>query len=331
MSDEFRIPPAPPTPTPTATPERRRTGLVFGAIVAVLALVGAFAFVSTRGDDSAQAQALALSFSPGRSETYEIHQTMNGTLSSDLLGGDQPIDLEMTQRVGWAVTDVDAQGNATIRVTVDHVSGTLGGQPIPSASADMQPIDMVVAPDGRVLSAGGLALGGAGQTNGFGFPGMSQIMPILPDDGRAVAPGDTWDKSFSQPFPFGDGRIRYTATSRYDRNVTVDGREAAVIVTDMKVPLDFTLRFADLLDAMGGSDALPSGATGLDALGDASIVYGGQGSFTQTSSVDLAARELVRSSSSGDFDISMSLRGVPGMDAGAIAFRGTFTQDLSKV
>jgi hypothetical protein len=331
MSEEtLTVPPPPPTAAEPRPPRRRRAGLVAGAVVVVIAVVGALVFVATRDADRAQAQPLALSFAQGDSRSYEIHQTIDGTLSSDLLGGDQPIDLDLTQRVTWAVTDVDGHGVATIEVTVDDISGTVDGQPIPSASSDVPPIEIQVAPDGRVVSAGGLALGGAGQTQGFGFPGMSQITPLLPDDGHAVAPGDTWHTAFSQPFPYGDGTIRFSADSRYDRDETLDGRDAAVIVTDMKVPLDFTLDLADLLDALGGAEDLPAGATGLDLLGDASLTYGGQGTISQTSWVDLGAKELLKSSSTGDFDISVSFAGVPGFE-GDLSFTGSFTQDLATV
>src|SRR4029453_6150055 len=124
-----------------------------------------------------------------------------------------------------------------------------------------------IASDGRVLSAGGLSLGGAGQTQGFGFPGMGQLTPILPDDGDAGSVGDTWDKEFSQDFPFGDGTIEYSATSTYLRNETVDGREAAVIQTQMTVPIDLTLDLAKLLDALDPEIAGAAGAGGLEGPG----------------------------------------------------------------
>jgi hypothetical protein len=197
---------------------------------------------------------------------------------------------------------------------------------VPAAASAMPPLELRIAADGRVLSAGGLALGGAGQGQGFGFPGMEQLTPILPDGGRAVAPGDTWEKHFSQEFPYGDGTIEYTATSTYDRNETVNGHEAAVIVTQLAVPLDFTVDFQEMIDAFG-EDLGAAGATGIDALGDASISYSGRGDFTQTSFVDLDAKRLLRSESRGEFDISMTFAGLAGLE-GAMAFTGTFTQQV---
>lgn len=334
MSDHVPSPQMPPPPSPPdvtvwgRAPRRRPAGVVLWAILAAVVLLGgALAFVLSRGGDSAEAQPLALSFAEGHSETYAIHQTMDGVVDADALGS-QSLEMDVTQVVTWRVASVDDGGVATIEVTVSEMSGTVNGVEIPSGSVATLPVEIRVAPDGRVLSAGGLALGGADQMQGFGFPGMGQMTPILPDEGDAVAPGDTWDKHFSQKFPFGKGTIEFTATSTYDRNEDVNGVEAAVIVTEMTVPLDFTLDFAKLLSQFG-EELGATGATGLGELEDATIVYGGEGSFTQTSFLDLGARQLLRTQSAGEFDIAMQFGGIPGFE-GAMAFTGTFTQELER-
>jgi hypothetical protein len=235
--------------------------------------------------------------------------------------------MDVSQVVGWKVVSVDDDGTATIEVTVSDMSGTVNGTEVPSAPA--LPIEMQIAADGRVLSAGGLSLGAA-ESQGFGFPGMGQLTPILPDDGDAVSVGDTWDKEFSQDFPFGDGTIDFSATSTYVRNETVNGREAAVIETQMTVPIDATLDLAELLHALGPEITGATGAAGLEQLGDGSIAYVGQGTFTQTSSVDLDAQELLKTQSRGRFDISMTFEGIPGLadGSGEMNFAGSFTQGL---
>lgn len=317
------VPPPPPAPE---VPARRRAGMVAGAVVVALALVaGAVAFVLLRDESSAEARPLALAFTQGQSQTYTIHQTMQGQITSDLIG-DMPMDLDTTQVVTWEVTSVDDDGVATIEMAVTEMSGTVNGMDMPASTGAVPPVEIVIAPDGRIVSAGGLALGGAGQTQGFGFPGMGQLTPILPDDGEAVAPGDSWDKEFSQDFPFGEGTISYTTSSTYDRNETLNGRDAAVIVTTMSVPIDFTMDFAEMLDAFG-DDLGATGATGLQQLGDVSIAYSGSGDITQTSYVDLEAEELLRSESSGEFDISMEYRGMVGFE-GTMSFAGSFTQEM---
>lgn len=317
--------PQPPIAAEPSPPRPRRTGMLVLAIGIVLALVaGMAAFAITRGD-SAEAQPLFLAFTEGDERTYEIHQTMDAQLSS-LAFGDEPIRVDVRQVLGWKVLSVDADGVATIEVTVSELRGSLNGNEIPAGP--VPPIEVEIAPDGRILSAGGLSLGGTGLPEGFGFPG--QLTPILPDEGDEVAVGDTWEKVFSQPFPFGEGTIEFTASSVYERNETVNGREAAVIVTDMTVPLDLTLSFAELLEALGPELAGATGSEDLDALADAAIDVGGRGTVTQTSSVDLRARELLAMQSRGRFDVSMAFSGVPGLDGSSadIGLAGTFTQDL---
>jgi hypothetical protein len=323
------IPPPPAPAEPTEPPAPRRRGPVYLAIgVAVVVLAGVAVFALTRSD-SAEAQPLALAFTQGQSQTYEIDQTMDAEIASDVFGSES-ISMDVSQVVSWEVTSVDEEGNATIEVTVSEVSGSVNGQPIPADAASLPPIEIEIAPDGRVLSAGGLALGGAGQTQGFGFPGMGQLTPILPDAGEEVSVGDTWEKDFSQDFPFGEGTIEFSATSTYERDEEVNGRTAAVIVTDLTVPLDFSLSFADLLETLGPELAGATGAGELDALADASIDYGGEGSFTQTSFVDLEAKELLRTQSEGTFDIEMTFSGIPGVESsGTVDFTGSFTQELA--
>ena len=321
--------PMPPPPPPAPEPEtpRRRRGVTVVAVAVVLAVVaGLVAFAITRSD-TAEAQPLALSFTQGQERTYDVHQTMDANISSPLFG-DQALSMDVTQVIGWKVVSVDDAGTATIEVTVSDMSGTLNGTEVPSTPPP--PIEIQIASDGRVLSAGGLSLGGAAETQGFGFPGMGQLTPILPDDGDAVSVGDTWVKEFSQDFPFGDGTIDFSATSTYVRNETVNGRDAAVIETEMTVPIDMTLDLAELLDALGPEITGATGAAGLDQLDEGSIAYLGRGTVTQTSFVDLDAQELLKTQSSGRFDISMTFEGIPGLaeGSGEMNFAGSFTQGL---
>lgn len=329
MSQTEISPPAiPPPPEPPAARERGRGPLwiVLGLLVVIAAGIAAFALVP---DDAADARPIALSFTEGDEQTYEIHQVMDAQLSSPLFG-DQALAMDVTQVIGWRVLSVDEEGTATIEVTVSEMSGTLNGDEIPSTP--VPPVEIEIAKDGRVLSAGGFALGGAAETQGFGFPGMGQLTPILPDEGDAVSVGDTWDKEFSQDVPFGEGSIEYTASSTYARDETVDGRQAAVIQTQITVPLDFTLELSQLIETLGPEIA---GATGVPAAGElegARLGYAGRGAFEQTSFVDLDAQELLRSNSQGEFDISMTFEGIPGLGedaaSGTMDFSGTFSQDL---
>ena len=327
MSQPTAGPTLPPPPeAPASSEPMRRRWIVPVAIAVAVLLVAGVAWVALSRGDTAEAQPLALSFTQGQEQTYDIDQTMDAHMSSDAFG-DQPLKMDLSESVTWRVQSVDRDGTATIEVTVSDLSGSLNGEPVPSN--DIPPLEIVIASDGRVLSAGGIAFGGSADSQGFGFPGMEPLTPILPDAGAKVSVGDTWEKSFSQEFPYGDGTIEFSASSTYARNETVDGREAAVIETHMTVPVNLTINLSELLDALGPELAGTTGAD-LGSLKDASIAYDGHGSVSQTSFVDLEAKELLRTRSNGDFDISLGLRGIPGIgDAPVdIAFTGTFTQSL---
>ncbi|MGH2591410.1 MAG: hypothetical protein ACRDGW_11530, partial [Actinomycetota bacterium] len=183
-------PPPPDGPILVAGAPRRRAAPIVGGIAIVVALIaGAVAFVATQSGGSASARAIALSFTEGRSETYAIHMTMDGEVSSDVFGV-MPLEMEMSQVQTWRVSAIDDEGVATIEVSMSELSGSVNGVEVPSHGTPS--LEFRVAPDGRIVSAGGLALGGASQTQGFGFPGANQLTPILPDEGEEVAPGDSW-------------------------------------------------------------------------------------------------------------------------------------------
>lgn len=345
MSDErtpqhepATLPPPPSAAAPQAPPitdswsaqapqaRRRPVGLIVGVVVAVLALVAGFvAFTSLGGDEQrASAQPLSLAFTKGESRTYAIHMTMDGQIeASETLGGSQSLQMEMTETMTWKVVSVHEDGVATVRVTIDEISGSVNGIEMPAETGDVPAIEMQIAPDGRVLTAGGLSFAGFDQTGGAGFPGMGQMTPLLPDG--PVEPGDTWTEEFSQDIPFGEGSIEYTATNTFERYEDVDGVQAAVITSAYQVPMDFRIDFGKLLETMGGAE----GITGATGLAGASIAYGGEGSFGMTSWIDLEAKEMLKMSSSGSFDMTMSFQGVAGLEDAQMGFTGDFTQDLT--
>jgi hypothetical protein len=276
------------------------------AVVVALALVGGGAtYFLLRSEPAATGTEtpLALAFDRGDETTYDIHITMDGSIDLGTLG-EQPLNVDMGESVGWKVLRVSDGGVATIRVSVDKMWGTANGQPIPG-TIDGQSTTLRLTRDGQILDANGLSFGSTGG-GGFGaFPGMDQVTPILPD--HEVAPGDEWDKHFSQSFPFGDGKIEYTAHSTFDRYETVNGVHAAVVTTTYTVPLDFSINLADLAKSFGGSSG--GQFPGLNGQ-NATIDYGGSGTFTQTSWLDLAAKQMVQTESDGDFDMTMSFVGL---------------------
>lgn len=332
-----RQPSLPPPPAPSAgdgawsagpRPARRRPrGIILGAVVAALALVAGLVTFATLGGrgSSAAARPLALSFTPGERETYRLHLTMDGTITAGDLLGETPMEIDLTQVFTWEVADVDDEGVATIEVTVEEVSGAVNGIEVPADPSPMPSFEMRVAPDGRILEAGGLSFAGADLSGGASFPGMGQMTPLLPD--HPVAPGDTWTTRFSQGNPFGEGEISYRATSTFEREEDLDGVRTAVIGTEMTVTMDLTISSDELLAAMGED---PSGAPDVPRLHGVGIAYGGQGSFTQHAWVDLGAGTALKVASSGTFDVTMTFTGLDALEGREIAFRGNFTQEVRR-
>ena len=315
------------SPGPNGTKGPWRLGTVAGAAGLVVAIVAALVvFQVTQPEDRAQA-ALAFAFAPGDTTGFRQHITMDGTIAADALGT-QPLAMDMTQTIRWEVMSVDNDGVATVEIRVDDMSGTVNGISVAGIGSD-QSFTMRISPDGEIVTANGLAFGGSADAGGMGVPGMDQVTPVLPD--HPVSPGDTWEKRFSQKFPFGKGAIEYTARSTFDRYEDVDGSRTAVITTRYAMPIDLTVDLGKLFEAFGGG--LGATPTEPSDLADAKMIYTGSGSFAMTSWLDLATRELVKSSSSGDFDMTVRITGFPDTPAfpAEFSFDGTFTQELERI
>ena len=237
MSDQstYLLPP-PPAPSAPTGHRSRLVAVLAGTLAVVLVVTGVVLF---RGGGRAEAVPLALAFTEGDSETYRIAQSIDGDLALSGFGGEIPegfagmhLVLDMSQTVTWDVLAVDQDGVATISVTTTDASASFNGIEAPSSELVSPPVEMRVAPDGRILSIDDVSFAGfeGGGLPGEGsLPGMSQITPLLPEDGAPVAPGDTWDASYSQDLPFAEGSIDYDVHSTYLRNEEVDGIDAAVI------------------------------------------------------------------------------------------------------
>jgi hypothetical protein len=175
-----------------------------------------------------------------------------------------------------------------------------------------------VAKDGRILTAGNRALTGSSNTT-QGFPGTDQFLPLLPD--HPVKPGDAWDKTFDQDFPFGSGKIHYVAHNSYLRNEDVGGVQAAVIAGKVTVPLDLTIDPNEISKALDTppDPTIPKGAK---------VLFTGTMDLTQTAWLDLAKHTLLKGSLTGAMDMTIQLKGIPapaGIPDGKIGLIGDVT------
>jgi hypothetical protein len=311
--------------TPREPEKRRRPTVVIAAVVAlaVIAGIGTFAFLpKSAPTTSGAATALALAFDRGDQTTYDLHMKMDGSMDLGSAGS-QPLSLDASESIGWKVLKVAKDGTATVRLSVNGASGSVNGQPIPAGAAESS-TTMRVTPDGQIIDANGMSLGSMGASPMGSFPGMNQVTPILPD--HPVSPGDEWDKHYSQKFPFGHAKIEFTAHSTFERYEQIDGVRAAVITTHYTVPLDFSLDLGEIAKAFGGS----GDAAGLSG-DNGTITYSGGGTFTQTSWLDLRQKQMVKGTTDGKFDMTMSLPALAAqLGTDHVSMSATFSLEMTR-
>jgi type IV pilus assembly protein PilA len=279
---------------PVSLPGSRKS-IALVLVVVLVAAAGAYFFLNR--SSSPGGTALALSLSPG--QTYRYHLDMSFDGSVKVAGQAAPVSMQFGEDFTWKVESVDASGLATVTMTVESITSTVNGQ---SASAgEPMTIQVKVAKDGRILTAGNLALTG-GSSASEGFPGTDQFLPLLPD--HPVKPGDAWDKTFDQDFPFGNGKIHYVAHNSYLRNEDVGGVQAAVIGGTVKVPLDLTIDPNEISKALDtpADPTIPKGAK---------VLFTGTMDLTQTAWLDLAKHTLLKGSLTGAMDMTIQLKGIP--------------------
>ncbi len=226
-------PPGPPPPPPAWTeegspswqgdsddpaPGRRRLGPLLVAPGGVVVLIaGVVVFRATgSGSTESTATAIALSFRPRQDQTYRINMNMQGSFTA---GGysTESLTMNAAETVSWKVASVDGKGVATIKMIERDFSGRVNTERIPASKKGLS-TTMRIAPDGQILSVNGVTFSGSAQASGVDYPGTDQMTPILADG--PVEPGDSWQKTFSQESPFGQGKLQYTARARPNGTTT---------------------------------------------------------------------------------------------------------------
>jgi hypothetical protein len=280
-----------------------------------LTLVALFAFAC--GAVPAQAQTLSLGYHSGDTYKYSFHSTTKQTMGTS--GMTVPADIEMSATETVKVKSVDSSGTADLAIALGNftVKSTTAGVTNTTTGIPDTTLDVSVAADGRVLNMNGQQFAGANPFLMFsGLGGGFFVSAVLPSN--AVKPGDTWSKSYDQANPGGTGTVHLTSQSKYLRNETIQGVNAAVVETTSNGSLDMTL----------GAPAAGSAASGLGGL---SI----KGSVTSdvTTWLDPNTHRLLKTHStetnSGTFNIDASASsGLPGL-TGPITIKGTGTTDLN--
>ncbi len=288
----------------------KRLGLL--AIVAVAAC----------GSIGAQAHTVSLAYKAGDTYKYGLHIVMKYTITA--AGLSIPFNLEMSAKESIAVKSVDSTGTADLGVTVSNMSlkTSINGTTNTATTTTAQSLDMKVAKDGRIVSINGTAFDNTSFGGVSGVQG-GLISAILPDN--AVKPGDTWTKTFDQPNPFGVGSSHVTSNNTYLR----DENNAAVIESRINGSLNMSID-PSALAGQSGTPVVPStGAAG----GVQSISIAGTSTSDVTSWVDLSAKRLVKTHSTGNVNATLTVNMAAGSTTpgltGPVTFKGTQTLDLT--
>jgi hypothetical protein len=242
--------------------------------------------------------ALALKFTPGQTVRYRVVLTMNGTVARETESF--PYQVHVEETVLWRVESVDAQGIATVDLSVEDGTVTMNGQSHPSSSAAPATV-LQVAPDGRILSVQDAGVV-PGRGAGTGFPGLDQLTPVLPV--RPVSPGSSWSRAFDQAYPFGEGSLHYTTENRFVRYEDVGRVRTAVVSGSLSVPVEVTVE----ANRLAGVQASPSPGGASPTIG-----YRGMSSVRQTAWVDPEGGALVKIVTMGAVDMAVSFQGFPSL------------------
>jgi hypothetical protein len=301
------------TSDPLEPTPRHRGWLVavaFAAVISLGALISVW-IVGGRG------VALALSFTRGQSSSYAMTMTVQGTM--DAAGQSIPYDLAMSGTVQLRVISVSADGVAEVQEVFSDVQMTSGGKPV-DVPADLPSPVLHITTDGRVIASSGVTLFGGGGTQGPTQIGQDGLSAVLSEE--AVNLGDVWTTTVTQTIL--GTPVTYLARGVYLRDEPVAGVETAVVRTTALVPLDLTVRATDVAALVGvPADQLPAGA---------SFTYAGRQHVTRTSWIDADASALVKTTSQGDYSMTMSGQGLPegSLPPGGLTMQGIVTMTLER-
>lgn len=311
--------PAPPWTAPAAdapveepSPPPRRRIAIGAALVAVVLVIAVAAYVLIDGPGGGGSTALALSFHQGQTQRFHMTMDMKGTVT--LAGSSQPVDISLSTGVEWRTTAVDASGTATVEESFSNQQLTVNGSP---TTTTLPSITLRITTDGRVLSSNGsvIASGAAGGPAQLGGDNVSAILPS-----GTVSPGDTWTKTLD-PTLFGQ-TLHYRVSGRYLRDEQMAGVTAAVVETTSSIPMDFTIKLADVAGALGiPTSSLPP---------DASFSYGGRMTARATSWIDASAQRILKTETSSRYSLTLTMNGLPKSQfpAGAMSMSGTMSMSL---
>jgi len=254
------------------------------------------------------AQTLSLAYHRGDSFQYSYHSTSKQTIIAG--GVTLPTEIEVTAAEAVTVKSVDSSGNADLTLVLSNVKITSRGtSDVANMTSGIEDLttSLTVAADGHIVSQDGqqVAAGNAFLT-AAGAGGTFFVTAVLPSS--AVKPGDTWSKDYTQT-SLTNGAIKITTHSKYLRNESLKGVNAAVVETTSNGSIDFST----------------GGGGGLSIKGTMTA--------NVTAWIDLANRRVLKSHSAQSNDGTMDVGSSAGLGGitGPLTIKGTGTTDLTPV
>jgi hypothetical protein len=266
----------------------------------------------------AQARTLSLAFHSGDTYKYSFHSTTKQTIVA--IGTTIPTDIELTAGEAVKVNSVDSSGVADLTLTVSNfvIKSTTGGVTNTTTGMPATTMDVKVAADGRIVSADGNQLAAGNPLLAFsGIGGGFFVTAVLPSN--TVKPGDAWSKDYDQANPAGTGSIHVTSNSKYLRDESLNGVNAAVVETTSNGSIDMNI-----------STPATAGAT-TGGFGGMAI----QGTVTTdvTTWIDPNGHRVLKThstvSNDGTMTINLSSSTAPPGLTGPVTIKGTGTTDLT--
>ena len=324
------------------SPGRQRWFLVGLSVAVVLAVVGAV-LVRSGSTDQAEAITFRYGFQPGEVRTYDFRMSMDMKIDG-IPDEDVPeVNGTMTATMVMRVEEVREDGSAVVDMTLANLSVDVDGVDAPPTDfPQTMQMRVTLAPNGEVLEMEGSfdafnfslddanpLLGGAAPT---GQSNSQMFFPAFPE--AAVAPGESWSETTEVPFPFGDEVVTLTLDGKHLGFEDTDYGRAAKIEQKMRVPMDFSFAFGELIAgfAEGFGDA---GGSVPSELRDAKMIFGGKVTGTSTSLVIPENADAVSVDAVIDMDMTIRLEDFPEMPGEEVpdemSMKGSFDIRMRRV
>jgi hypothetical protein len=184
---------------------------------------------------------------PGRRLEHELR--LEARISRTLAGERRGQNVVATFRAAQQILAPLPDGGAEATFSLIPKSLEVNGQPV-EVGPD-QDFDVHLGPDGRVVE---IEEAGGQPGEALGPVGIERLLPrlrpVLP--GSLVAPGDRWQSQTD--FVDETGSFSLTTSSRLSQLGLLDGREAALVRTTYRSPVDRQETFANAVAHMQGTD-----------------------------------------------------------------------------